>query len=766
MTLTVDFDSLPRTYYMPAGGSVSVRFIDKSVSTNGIVNSWAWTFGDGGTAAIQNPVHLYSATGIYAVSLTCNDTGGTGATTITKTAWIKIESGTFIPPAQTTAFRNLTLFVYERSNESSPKSACICRNKTSACNLLFMNLSVNGAITKAGKATFDIVNTGGATANEIDLFESTTIGRYKNIAIIGGYDVIWSGKITKAEKELMSQPGTSSQKAIYHCEAYSDIRKLSDWNIIASSQSTQTLTPGRITAAILALNSGEPDFIGTRGGFIDYSGAKISQTLSNIDKLSAFSALASATDYDWRTRMETMLFQYATFNGSNQVTITSAGLTPGNLVGNWLLFPTENYLNSGVSTPNYTGILAWGIITANTATTITATLAGASSVPTATDNCLIVQVPRLDFSSDLTEPSVVRAFTNNTNAIKFANADNKDDFFTKVIAKGTASFITPVYSKTISATTATISASLAAKDAMSSSTGFFQNSTYITYKTQGYVNSVDLTNKYVYLFGQDYALATSDTVHFNWKPTPLGTYGWSSTISAISLVTAADGSPCTRLTLASVTDTPKYAVAWGPRLYVADNSISTASSPYDTLKCGISTIYTEAGGIDATYGPYITMYSLLPDDLAGPHYPGCLVSKITHSETSPQTGSAVQINGIIPKTITPGSISSMADLEVAATAALLQGSTYYQKSTLTASYYQWCANRVRDGVQITKPALIREGQRISVVPYTGASAVERQVVEWTLDTMTMVLSVTLGDYVKDVWNYLDRNTAATQKALI
>ena len=46
------------------------------------------------------------------------------------------------------------------------------------------------------------------------------------------------------------------------------------------------------------------------------------------------------------------------------------------------------------------------------------------------------------------------------------------------------------------------------------------------------------------------------------------------------------------------------------------------------------------------------------------------------------------------------------------------------------------------------------------------TAIVWQVVEWTLDAMTMILSVTLGDYVKDVWNYLDRNTAATQKSLI
>jgi hypothetical protein len=169
--------------------------------------------------------------------------------------------------------------------------------------------------------------------------------------------------------------------------------------------------------------------------------------------------------------------------------------------------------------------------------------------------------------------------------------------------------------------------------------------------------------------------------------------------------------------------------------------------------------------VSAAYGPYLSGLT----DLSGItkiHLPGAIVTSDTYTETSPQTGSAVQVNGIITKTLTINTDTTYADLEVSAGSALLQGSQYYQKSTATVSYYQWTANRVRDGVQITKPAFIREGQRISVVPYTGATAIERQVVEWTLDAMTMILSVTLGDYVKDVWNYLDRNTAATQKSLI
>jgi hypothetical protein len=97
---------------------------------------------------------------------------------------------------------------------------------------------------------------------------------------------------------------------------------------------------------------------------------------------------------------------------------------------------------------------------------------------------------------------------------------------------------------------------------------------------------------------------------------------------------------------------------------------------------------------------------------------------------------------------------------------LLQGSQYYQKSTANVTYYQFTANRVRDGVQLTGPAMIREGQRISIVPATGVTAISRQVVGWEFDASTMTFKLTLGDYIKDVWNSLDKNTSATQKALI
>ena len=56
---------------------LTVSFTDQS--SNSPV-SWNWSFGDGNTSALQNPVHLYSYNGTFTVSLTATNAGGSNAT--------------------------------------------------------------------------------------------------------------------------------------------------------------------------------------------------------------------------------------------------------------------------------------------------------------------------------------------------------------------------------------------------------------------------------------------------------------------------------------------------------------------------------------------------------------------------------------------------------------------------------------------------------------------------------------------------------------
>ena len=74
--------------------SLNVSFTDKST---GSPTSWKWYFGDGTNSTEQNPVHTYSKAGIYAVSVTANNAGGSGS--VTKYSYITVSNGVNSPVA-------------------------------------------------------------------------------------------------------------------------------------------------------------------------------------------------------------------------------------------------------------------------------------------------------------------------------------------------------------------------------------------------------------------------------------------------------------------------------------------------------------------------------------------------------------------------------------------------------------------------------------------------------------------------------------------
>jgi PKD repeat protein len=69
------------SYSQPPGSGEphSIFFVDASYEPEPV--SWAWTFGDGGTSGLQNPVYAYAAPGEYTVSLTIAGSGGSSTFT-------------------------------------------------------------------------------------------------------------------------------------------------------------------------------------------------------------------------------------------------------------------------------------------------------------------------------------------------------------------------------------------------------------------------------------------------------------------------------------------------------------------------------------------------------------------------------------------------------------------------------------------------------------------------------------------------------------
>jgi len=72
---------------------LAVEFTDQTTNDP---TSWAWTFGDDGTSTLQNPAHVYAATGTYTVSLTAENSAGSD--TETKEGYIVV--GTPAPMAR------------------------------------------------------------------------------------------------------------------------------------------------------------------------------------------------------------------------------------------------------------------------------------------------------------------------------------------------------------------------------------------------------------------------------------------------------------------------------------------------------------------------------------------------------------------------------------------------------------------------------------------------------------------------------------------
>ncbi|MDI6793436.1 MAG: clostripain-related cysteine peptidase, partial [bacterium] len=67
---------------LPTAGSAPLT-VDFSDLSSGDVLSWLWDFGDGNTSTAQNPLHIYTDSGTYTVSLTVSDTCGSDSETRT-----------------------------------------------------------------------------------------------------------------------------------------------------------------------------------------------------------------------------------------------------------------------------------------------------------------------------------------------------------------------------------------------------------------------------------------------------------------------------------------------------------------------------------------------------------------------------------------------------------------------------------------------------------------------------------------------------------
>lgn len=83
-----------------------ITFTDASVTAPGLapISRWQWDFGDGATSTLRNPIHIYTAPGLYDVSLTV--TAGKRQETLVRKAYITV--GSILPIVDFAASTTLT----------------------------------------------------------------------------------------------------------------------------------------------------------------------------------------------------------------------------------------------------------------------------------------------------------------------------------------------------------------------------------------------------------------------------------------------------------------------------------------------------------------------------------------------------------------------------------------------------------------------------------------------------------------------------------
>jgi hypothetical protein len=723
----------------------------------------------------QNPIIPYRnvPAGSYMVTLGCNDSGGTGVTYKNAAGYMNAVAYTFSKPANAGLFGRITIFVYDSANATA-----INRVKTTNNNLFFQSLKCTSSITKAGNATFTVYTTGTATATEIGLMAAD-----KNVAIISGRDVIWSGKISRAVQGKLSLFDAANPFQSWDVECESDIAKMRYQNVKAANQIAYNAPPGYIISKLVEPSAATD--IDWRGAvtpsLISYEGANIQYTITSADMQSQFLTLADLTGYDWRTRNDWVKYAYgASGYDSTAKTVTVAAIAPyttNSFAGKWLLF--VNDVNAD-TTANNIGIKAYGLVASNTTTVITmSSITNATLAPASSNNVIILGNPVLDFSSDFRQPTYVSTFTmNKARASTLQNGYEMNDMsdfkqvITKFVAKGKLAFVPVLFpGSTLSVVGSTATMAIAAKDEFDTVKGYPKNSAFITFPKSGYIYQYTDGSTSLVVIGQGFAIKSGDELSLNLK-TPVGIANANTSVTGSPTTqTQLDGTLTTTIPIAAVTvgaTIAKYSTFFGNKIYVNDNSIYTSGTIQINVGGIVNAMYINSSGVDATYGPYLSAPSGTSQALALPVVPGTIISLNTYTESAPQTGSPVNYFGLIEKTVTVDSATTVEQLALYATNYLLNHSFYYRKGTFWAFVYDWFKPDIRAVNEVSENGWLKAGDEICILQNTGDSATDLQygqyknqwqVVAWTLDADSMVVSADLGDHERNTNTLINDKTA-------
>jgi len=255
----------------------SVGFSD--TSTNSPIQ-WAWTFGDGGTSSVQNPVHMYTTAGTYTVSLLATNYGGSNS--VTQTNYITV-SGQSLPVAS---------FIANTTSGPFPLT------------VNFTDTSTNSPIQWAW--TF---GDGGTSSVQNPSYTYTTPGTYTVSLTVTNYG--GNGTVTQSSyiRALPKFPVAAFVSDVTSGTApltvnFTDMSTNSPitWAWTFGDGATSSLqnpiytytSPGTYSVALLVTNAGGSDSI-TKSSYITVSAASVTQAVTLTTPSPAVSPTATAT---------------------------------------------------------------------------------------------------------------------------------------------------------------------------------------------------------------------------------------------------------------------------------------------------------------------------------------------------------------------------------------------------------------------------------------------------------------------------------------
>lgn len=716
----------------------------------------------GGYNGIRSPiinVNYVSAAKEYLLNHVVYDYGVAESDTSYSTMPIYVlpTSSQSTKPTASGIYHRLSIFVYDSTN-----ATVINRTRSANNHLFFKDLKVTESMNRVGKASFTVHDIGDSTTEERGLLVAN-----KNVVILAGADIIWSGQIIRAVQNKASLFDTASPYRYYTVECESDITKMAFQNVKSTSVGSYTKTAGEIVST-LVVNDGASDIDwngDTEFGCISHEGPEIPYNIVSGSMYDQFMTLAKISGYDWRTRNNYVKYSYGVSgydSGAKTVTVTStAPYAADEFIGRWLLF---------VDSTRTDGIVSYGNITDNTTTVITMTTITNSTLPPASSqSVIIIGNPVLDFVYDLQQPDPVTTFTANKtrtsalyNCYEFNDGSDFKTVSTKVSMRGKDRYLNK-----------NTTVEQAAITKWNSTTNWFDSATWVTYKTEGWVKSATATTSSLYLYGWDYALQVDDPVDICYYASGGSLTIESFTVTALAEELSDDGTKLTKLTLnVALTHTyPAGTFLTCRKIYVRDiENVYTVGENW----FGAEKITCDKGGPDPLYGYYITTTGISDRGEGStpiyPHQPGCLVmDAANYSEASPESDSPVDLFGIVLYTQTVDSQTTKSDLDIYAANNLISKSYYYRKASMWCPVFDWSKTDCRPVNQVTGAGWIKVGDKIVVLQNTGDDATDIeynqyknqwQVIEWVLDANTMRVSVTLGDFEKNQFMIMNDKTAA------